>query len=187
MASVEGDIQFSDTNGANRVLHSRVAGTYWLPLVLYFVATIGGAILWPRALGAILPDSSPWLVILGTAMWAGGCWFAYMQLSRQRLRRGWVQRGIVNPCRTTFMIDDEAFTVSSDMSVARIIWPGVTELIPTRKLWIFVVNGLGYCVPRRLFYDLAAERAFIAAALSRMAEGARGRSREALRFTEWEG
>ena len=187
MTSVTGDIRFGETNGAGRVLVGRLAGPYWLPLALFILAILAGGFGWTPLFGRYVPDDLQWLQLPVSLAWIGGCWIAYVRLSRWRLRRGWERRGVVSPYRTTFALEDEAFVVTSDVSQMRVLWAGVTELAPTKRLWIFVINGLGYCLPRRLFGDVEAERAFIAAALARMEDSARGRSPEAMRFTEWEG
>lgn len=61
-------------------------------------------------------------------------------------------------------------------------WPVVTELFRIRGYWVFVAQGTSVWMPRRFFPDAAAERAFIAGALSYMSDAARRRSGRAEAF-----
>jgi hypothetical protein len=58
-------------------------------------------------------------------------------------------------------------------------WPSVTELFRNEGYWIFVVQGDAIFAPIRFFPDDQAERAFVAAAWSRMGADAKARSKDA--------
>lgn len=61
-------------------------------------------------------------------------------------------------------------------------WTCVTDLYQTRKYWVFLVQSSAMVLPRRFFATPAAERDFIATAMSRMTEAARARSPDAARL-----
>jgi hypothetical protein len=102
---------------------------------------------------------------------------------RQRaLKRIWTDRGARDPLAMQWIVDESGFTVIQPAQETRITWDGVSEIIPHRKHWLIVANMAAHCVPRHCFADVAAERAFIAAAVAQLSEIARGRSPEAVAF-----
>jgi hypothetical protein len=60
-------------------------------------------------------------------------------------------------------------------------WPCITDLYQTRKYWVFLVQSSAMVLPRRFFATQEAEGAFIADALARMTDEARGRSPDAVK------
>jgi hypothetical protein len=63
-------------------------------------------------------------------------------------------------------------------------WSCVTDLYQTRKYWVFLVQSSAMVLPRRFFATPEAEKAFIAEALSRMPDAARGRSPQAVKLAD---
>lgn len=61
-------------------------------------------------------------------------------------------------------------------------WNCVTDLYRTGKYWVFLFQTSAMVLPRRFFPTPEAERAFIAEALSRMPQAARGRSPDAVKL-----
>jgi hypothetical protein len=61
-------------------------------------------------------------------------------------------------------------------------WSAVSELFESRGYWIFLVQSAPFFAPKRFFENVAAEKAFVSAALERLSEEARARSRQAVSF-----
>jgi hypothetical protein len=89
-------------------------------------------------------------------------------------------RGVPNPLVTAFVATPDGFFIRSAIGETRLNWSAVSELIRTRRYWIVMGGSLGYCVPRRFFDGLDAERAFVRDVAEHLDEAARKRSRKAL-------
>lgn len=100
------------------------------------------------------------------------------------MRKALVERGQPTETRLTFRLapDGPAYDLEALVMTAR--WDAVTDLFRTRHHWIFLAQGGAMVLPRRFFATPEAERAFIAAAVARMSEPARGRSPDAVALAQ---
>ena len=113
-------------------------------------------------------------------------WFVYMRFTRpwsiRRFRRRMEDRGLSARFPYSVTIEHEVLAVQSGGIRKTADWASVTEVFKAHGYWVFLVQMEAWYAPARLFPDLAAERAFLSAALDRMSEGARKRSLEAVNF-----
>jgi hypothetical protein len=106
--------------------------------------------------------------------------FIYLGWRQRAIKRIWSERGQVDPLPMQWIVDETGFTVIQTGQETRIAWDAVSEIIPARKHWLILANMAAHTVPRRCFADVAAERAFIAAAVAQLSQAARARSPEAM-------
>ena len=106
---------------------------------------------------------------------------AVQLLAGPAMRRALAKRGQAYERSLTFRLTPDAIVYDlADLSMtAR--WSCVTDLYRTRKYWVFMVQGSAMVLPRRFFATPAAEREFIAKAVSQMTEAARERSPDAVK------
>lgn len=183
---ISGEMQFGETSSAAWAisrLYGFGVGIYLLSTALMIAVISGLATLADMLLpdgvagGLMLP-----LIIVGslTAI------FGVMRLQRWRMRQALRARGqsLITPI--TFTVDEHGFRMHYPDADVRLAWSGVTDVVQTKTHWVFALGGLGYCVPRRFFANVADERAFIRAALAQLEEPARARSGKATAFVAWE-
>jgi hypothetical protein len=96
--------------------------------------------------------------------------------------RAWRRRGVPDPMPLSVETTGEAVLFSLGAVTMRIPWTEVSELTRSRTRWVFMANYSAVGVPRRLFPNPQAERAFVADALARISPEARTRSRDAAAF-----
>lgn len=183
---ISGEMKIGETASASWVI-SRVYGFglwgmifVWLAVLVAMLATSTlASILFPKEVSGAL------VLPIGVLAWIGGM-IAMNRIRNARMARALKARGLPRNAPVTFSIDADALEVRGSHGVSAVAWPAVTELLSTRQHWIFVSGGVGYCLPRRLFPAQAGERDFVRSALERMSEAARGRSRQAVSFVQWE-
>ena len=100
-------------------------------------------------------------------------------LAGPMLRKALAERGLKYEQPLTVRLTPEAVVYDlGDLTMAA-RWPYVTDIYRTRKYWVFLVQSSAMVLPRRFFAAPEVERSFIAEAMSRMTEAARGRSQDA--------
>lgn len=156
---------------------------YLVYLAIYFVVLMGMVTLVERLLPPMWSGLLTLPLILVTAF--GGI-YGMTRMRLWRMRRTQAARGGVPLTPVSYRLEDDAFVVQQPRALTRVEWAGVSELMSLKKHWVFVVSGMGYCLPRRFFGAPADERAFIRAALGRMTPEARNRSAKAATFVQWE-
>jgi hypothetical protein len=97
------------------------------------------------------------------------------------MRRALAARGQQSELALTLRLAPEAIAYKLADVTLTASWPCVTDLYPTRKHWVFLVQTNAMVLPRRFFGTPEAEREFIAVAVSRMTAAARARSPDAVR------
>jgi hypothetical protein len=98
------------------------------------------------------------------------------RLNLWRVRTHFSERGQSTELAVAVDLSAEALAYSAGAVAYRAGWSAVTELFKVKGYWVLVVQGANYWVPRRFFSDPAAERAFVAEALSHMSQAAQKRS-----------
>jgi hypothetical protein len=183
MTEVSGEYWFGEARGANWLLSRKISGFGLAGFILYLALVMAAMFTATTLVDQFAPPwLAGWLSLPSIAVVGVAVFYAWYRWRSARLRKGWTGRGVANPSLTSFRIDDEVFVVASPAQEIRCRWSVISEIAPTRRHWVFIGAGLGYCVPRRFFADVEAERAFLAASLSHMSETARGRSRKAVAF-----
>ncbi|MFI4976116.1 MAG: YcxB family protein [Caulobacterales bacterium] len=186
MTEASGLYHIGEARSAMRILAGRLFGLRRFQLValmaFLFVSIVGamGIVNW------LVPPDRPGNAgasLIAISITCAVAYSLYVWWWRVGYVKAWERRGVENPTQSRFTVEDAALVVASGPTTTRVEWRGIIEIAPSPTHWIFVGNGIGYCLPKRFFGDKAAERAFIDAALSRMNEAARERSREAVAFT----
>jgi hypothetical protein len=175
MTSISGTMKLGEADATRRDIARRFQmtgqGGYFLLLGLVLVGAVIGAVV----------SRGP-----GMAIGVAGGFVAYWSIASRfaltRFRRQLVARGLPAEIPVSMTIAPDALTydVADVRHIAK--WNAVTEIFPNRGYWLFMVHSAVWTLPRRLFADKAAERAFIAAALECMNEDARSRSNAARTF-----
>jgi hypothetical protein len=185
---VGGEYRLGEAKGAEWLLSKRVSGFGLGAFAIYVAGLVIAAFTVPYLVDLALPEAVTGgahlllIVVVCVAFILG-----WQRWRRANLVKGWVARGVQNPSPTTFRIEDAVLVVAGAQSEIRVDWNAVSEIARGQAFWCLIGPGLGYCLPKRFFSDEAAERAFLRAALARMSEAARARSREATAFVGvWE-
>jgi hypothetical protein len=188
LLSISGDLEAGEAAGAARAIALRQRGPVWIYYVL-LLALMGGFFLAALGLDVAFEMLARRRVIEPTLAGLGGLligWVVYVLFSRpwsiRRFRRRMEDRGLSRRFPYSVTVDDQGLAIQSGRIRKTAEWASVTEVFKARSYWVFLVQMEAWVAPARLFPDLAAERAFIAAALARMSEGARKRSPEAVTF-----
>lgn len=181
-----GVMKLGETASASWAL-SRANGFGILAYVVYLAGLMAAMMGATTLASAVLPEAVAGA--LGLPIIAGvgvvGV-LAMMRWRRWRMRKTQAARGGPVDTPVTFRIEEDALILEQPHALVRVGWPGVSEVLALKAYWVFVVSGMGYCLPRRFFVDAAAERAFIRAVLQRMEPAARERSPKAAAFVQWE-
>lgn len=114
-------------------------------------------------------------------IWAGAIVYLFIcrPLLVRRFRSRMADRGLDLRFSQALTISDDGLKMESG-PVCRIAqWSAVTEVFQFGAYWIFLVQMEPWFAPKRFFANQSEERAFIGAALSRMSEDARTRSKDA--------
>lgn len=185
MQQVSGDVRIGETASASWAI-SRIYGVGLLVSAAYVALLIAATTILsslldglPPALSGALQLPMLVLVVVGGAM--GLIRYRQWSIGRALKARG---KTLVTP--VTFTADDLGLGMDSPEAQMRLAWSAVTDLLRTKAHWVFVVGGMGYCLPRRFFASIEDERAFIRSAMARLSEGARERSGKAAAFVAWE-
>jgi hypothetical protein len=131
---------------------------------------------------ALFPSPfSDWNWLLGVAV---GVLVAigFRRWQQRHMVRAWMARGETNPVPVVFRVADDAFVYTAPAFEFRYRWEGISEIAPSKTFWLYISGRTGLTLPRRLFADATAERAFLAASLDRMNEAACARSAEAVAY-----
>lgn len=183
---VSGQMQMGETAAASWAL-SRANGFGMLSFIVYLAAVVVAMLVVSNVVSIALPadvaDALSLPVIMGAAVLSV---FAVMRWRRWRMRRTQIARGGLVSTPVSFRIAEDALVLEQPHVLMRVNWPGVSEILSLKAYWIFVVSGMGYCLPRRFFADAAAERSFIRLVLERIEPAARERSGKAATFVQWE-
>jgi hypothetical protein len=183
----DGEMRMGEAASAASWALSRANGFgilgYLVYFVVYFAVLMGVINLAERLLPPMWSGLLILPLILVTAV--GGI-YGMTRMRLWRMSRTQVARGGVALTPVSYRLDEDALEVRQPHALTRVEWPGVSELMSLKQHWVFVVSGMGYCLPRRFFADVAAERAFIRAALGRLSGEARSRSAKAAAFVQWE-
>jgi hypothetical protein len=176
---VGGAFRLGENNGASGILRRRLLGWRRYGLLVWLVVTVAVAIGSTFLADALFGRRGFLSAASGLAIYAvvaGGGYVVWLRWCRASLIRGWESRGVANPTLVKFEVAESAFEMQSGPTKTSVLWSGVSEIIPSRLHWLYVANGLAYCVPRRFFADQAAERAFVRTSLEYMSVDARNRS-----------
>jgi hypothetical protein len=175
VTSISGIMKLGEADATRRDIARRFqmsgqAG-YFLLIGLVMAGGVAGAVIW-RGPG----------MAIGVACAFLGYWALASRFALKRFRRQLVARGLPAeiPVSMTVAPDALIYDVADVRHIAK--WNAVTEIFPSRGYWLFMVNSAVWTLPRRLFADHPAERAFIASALEHMSEDARNRSGAARSF-----
>ncbi len=155
----------------------------WLAMILVFVA-LGGMAGAQAGWWLHVPSLISLLggIFLGSWLsWALGLPL-YRRLHIRVFRKHFLDRGGVDPLPLTVELTPDHLTHTLGAVRRTIPWSAVTHLLGPPGFWVFVAQGEAIYLPRRLFADPAAERAFVAEALSFMGEAAKARSPQAAAF-----
>lgn len=185
MAIATGEIAVGDAQGSAAAINRRAVGYgRWLGLIVGIAVVVGlmSLLSWLDS----WCDVPVWLYYVGLAAIVLGVlpglgWALRKQAVRNvsgQLRA----RGIEGPFPVRVEVTPEALDYSFGFTRSVTQWEGVTELFLSKGFWIFMVLASPVYVPQRFFADASAERAFVTEALSCMTEGARARSKDALKF-----
>jgi len=183
MLEARGEFWIGEAKGCNWALSRRLSGFGLGAFALFLASVMVAEIAFPLLARIFLPERlsdsiSPLLIV---AIGAGSVW-AWLSWRTTSLKRAWRSRGVADPHLTTFRVTEEGLLISSPNVDTTYRWSAVSEIAPFKRYWLVVVPGLGYTIPRRFFADASAEREFLGAALGRMNEAAKARSREAAKF-----
>jgi hypothetical protein len=189
LPSISGELEAGEAAGAARAVGRRQRGSVWI----YYVAllgSMGGFCLLALGLDVAFEMFMGRRVVEPSLVGLAGLligWFAYIRLSRpwtiRRFRRRMADRGLSPSFAYSVSIEDEVLAIQSGGIRKTAEWASVTEMFKAQGYWVFLVQMEAWYAPARLFSDSGAERAFVAAALARMTEGARTRSPDAVAFS----
>jgi len=192
MAVVSGVLSVGEANATLRDIQRRSGNSRWFVVFVAVAPLVGGmglAVLLTRLFRR--PDGEQWLpepfaILIGLALGWAIYLFGMRRFMLWRFRRRFTARGIPLdlPMQIELGLDELIYSVGETTLHAK--WTCVLEIFPSRGYWIATAQASTVFVPKRFFPDAAGERAFIAEALSRMSDTARGRSPEAVRFASWE-
>jgi hypothetical protein len=133
-------------------------------------------------LNATVGRPSPFVVLVVYVVLIIGGYLVIARWLRDKLVRSWVARGATNPTKISFKASDVGLEMDGVAATTVLHWSAVSEILPTKRHWVFIGTTLAYTLPRRFFPDQATEQVFIRTALSHLGEAARARSRRAADF-----
>jgi hypothetical protein len=102
---------------------------------------------------------------------------------RANQRKAWAKRGVPVASVIAYRQTEDSFVLEGPLTETRLRWEGLTEIAPGRDAWLFIGQGTAYFLPKRLFADAAAEKAFLGECLAKVTPEARARSIEAVALT----
>ena len=182
MASVSGLLRVGEATPTVRSIGARQRG----PVAFYYAILVGAVVL-----GGLCGNLFARFVTHGDADFAtimgvtAGA-FAYLLLARRltvaRFRARMVQKGHPPLLELDIEITPDALLYRIGDIRQSAPWRAVSEVFESRGYWIFLVQSAPFFAPKRFFENPAAEKAFMRAALERMSDEARSRSRQAITF-----
>jgi hypothetical protein len=175
MTRISGMMKLGEADAARREIARRQARSYPgdYALLVALVVICG-------AIGAIALRG-PGMAI-GVAIAFLGYWFIVTRLMVARNRKRMIALGMPQEIPLDFEATAEGFSYrAADIQyIAK--WSAVTQLAATQDYWVLLVHLSPIFVPRRLFADANAERAFVEETLGSMSEDARRQSTAARVF-----
>ncbi|MEN3749627.1 YcxB family protein [Sphingomonas sp. HF-S3] len=144
-------------------------------IILCSMVAIGlpvGILVSPSWVDALLIVEFTFLGAIAGGLLAQRLWFSTMC-------KALVERGQAVEATLAFRLSVDGLSYGYENVTMTARWPALTDVFRTRDHWVFLVQGTAMVLPRRFFATPEAERAFIAAAVARMSEPARGRSPDA--------
>jgi hypothetical protein len=185
METVKGELEAGEAQSAVATIGKRQRGSMLQFYLVLYGLIISGAVLGYGVglaaqphLGYAFDPVFP--ALFGIWIGAGAYRFLCRPLLVRRFRSRMAARGLDIRFHQALTIADGELTMESG-PVRRVAqWSAVTEVFSFKGYWIFLVQMEPWFVPKRFFADESEERAFIGAALSRMSDDARSRSKDAL-------
>ena len=182
---------------AGRAAYDRVAHTGRHAFLYPALSALVGGMLGLVAAGLVLL-LAPLSLTLGNAMAfagmtfllpllgsAAGLWIGYRALGRivdKAYHAGLSARGSPAAAECEWELAAEGLVLRSSRGTTVARWDAVSDLFRADAYWVVLSDVAATAIPRRAFADEAAERAFIASLLERMAGAARERSGDAAAF-----
>lgn len=179
---VGGEFKLGENYYASGLLRQRLLG-WWRFAGLGWVALVAaGLIAGDPVLNAIVGRRSPLVMLAVYLVLVIGGYLVIARWLRATLIRNWVARGATNPTKISFRVSDVGLEMEGVAATTLLHWSAVSEILPTKRHWVFIGTSLAYTLPRRFFPDQTTERTFIRTALSHLGEPARARSGRAAAF-----
>lgn len=116
-------------------------------------------------------------VVLATP--AVACCHAILRLRVRKMRQSWLARGVPAKIDFTYSVLPEGLQVTSEVGIAIIRWPFISEVMPVQGHWLLIAPGYGFGIPRQSFPAEAEEQRFLMTLLDHLEPSARTRSRKA--------
>jgi hypothetical protein len=186
---VSGTIKVGETTSqVGKAARRHVGGSASLDLLLYvaFLAIFAGAgvaIYWGIAQWLGFTDK---MMPTAAGISGGLGVFIWVRLLRRmmvaRYRKSFVKAELPTDLPLTIEMRPDALVYKLGLIEHRIEWRAVTEVFPLSEYWLVLAQGSTFFVPRRVFSDASAQRAFVAEALAHMTGKARKRSAKAETF-----
>jgi hypothetical protein len=186
VAEISGTIDAGEAAAAERAYGRRIWGLgRFLPQVvrlLIFLGVIPAALVAP----AIIEDKTvrPIFGLVAAIAYFGVAIFTYQRWVRWSAWRASRRFGVATSHRMTIRQTDHSLVADGETWRIEVQWRSIVEILRAGPVWVFAGQSTTIYVPRRFFADLAAERAFLAAALGRLSDEAVQRSVTARRVAE---
>jgi YcxB-like protein len=179
---VRGEFLLGENHYASGLLRQRLLGWRRFAGLGWVVLVATGLLASIPVLKAVDARPPPLLVLAVYVALASGGYLLIARWVRASLIRSWIARGAANPTSISFKASEAGLEMEGIASTTLLHWSAVSEILPTKRHWIFIGNSLAYTLPKRFFPDHATEQAFIRTAMSHLGEAARARSRQAADF-----
>jgi hypothetical protein len=182
MSAVSGLLRVGEASATVRTIGARQRGsTLWYYAMLF--GSLGGGALGGNLVARYVTHSDPelgfWLGFLaGLVLYALAGRRVTVALFRARMEH----KGHPPFFQLEMDVTPEALLYRLGDVRQSAAWSAVSEVFESRGYWIFLAQSSPFFAPKRFFENPAAEKAFLRAALERMSEDARGRSRQAVAF-----
>lgn len=183
LASVSGTCAFGETDKFDEEINKRLGVVRsQVATTLGFFLVVGG----PALIGLLVwrPDHNFGVAVgavLGIFLWN----FVDKKWREAVYNKQFAMRGGTDTYPITVSVTASGLAYEDGTISSTAKWAHVSELLLIDDTWFFLVQMSTFChVPKRLFKDGPIERSFIAEALSFMAEAARARSEDAVKFAE---
>lgn len=182
MATVSGLLRIGEATSTLRAIGARQRGSAFFYYAVLFGTILGGGICGNLLAQYVAHSDTEFAAIMGVAAGTAVYMLIARPLTTARFRSRMVEKG--HPpllhLEVEIALDALLYRVGDIRQTAP--WSAVSELFENRGFWIFLVQSSPFFAPKRFFENHAAEKAFLRAALERMSEDARERSRQAVAF-----